>query len=86
MRPAGSHVPSHRSGASRDTPSPSWAHARPAEPHDDQRFYHRSCYRFNTLFPASFDDTHCSHCRHYLTARCPHIDEFLDDVEDLATE
>jgi hypothetical protein len=85
VRPSAAHVPTHRSGASREA-SPSWASPRPAEPRDDQRFYHRSCYKFNTLFPASFDDAHCSHCKHFLTARCPHIDEFLDDVEELAPE
>jgi hypothetical protein len=38
---------------------------------------------FNPSLRSNLNDTHCSHCRHYLTARCPHIDEFLDDVEDM---
>jgi hypothetical protein len=50
---------------------------------DDDRFIGRSCYVFNPSLRSNLNDTHCSHCRHYLTARCPHIDEFLDDVEEL---
>jgi hypothetical protein len=50
------------------------------------RFVNRSCYEFNRQLLPTWNDKHCSHCRHYLTARCPHIDEFLDDVEDLTPE
>jgi hypothetical protein len=50
------------------------------------RFQDRPCYLFNRSLPPAFDDRHCSHCRHYLTSRCPHIDEFIDDVEDLTGE
>jgi hypothetical protein len=53
---------------------------------DEDRFTNRPCYEFNRQLLPSWDDKHCSHCRHYLTARCPHIDEFLDDVEDLTPE
>jgi hypothetical protein len=56
------------------------------EPDDAERFVNRPCYEFNPQLRASWNDRHCSHCRHYLTARCPHIDEFLDDVEDLSPE
>lgn len=49
-------------------------------------FVDRPCYVFNGSLAAAYDDRHCMHCRFYLTARCPHIDEFLDDVEDLAPE
>ncbi|MGI0132135.1 MAG: hypothetical protein ACREDK_03440 [Thermoplasmata archaeon] len=62
---------------------------RPArsEPEDDKdRFVGRECYVFNPSLRATLDDTQCSHCRFYLTARCPHIDEFLDDVEELSPE
>jgi hypothetical protein len=55
-------------------------------PDEEERFVGRSCYVFNPLLGARLDDTRCSHCRFYLTARCPHIDEFLDDVEDLSPE
>lgn len=51
-----------------------------------ERFIGRDCYVFNPQLRPSLNDTHCSHCRFYLTARCPHIDEFLDDVEDLSPE
>ncbi len=53
---------------------------------DEDRFTNRPCYQFNHQLLPAWDDKHCSHCRHYLTARCPHIDEFLDDVEDLTPE
>jgi len=46
----------------------------------------RPCYEFNDDLHSAWNDRHCQHCRHYLTARCPHIDEFLDDVEDLTPE
>jgi hypothetical protein len=53
---------------------------------EEDRFIDRPCYEFNSQLLAGWNDRHCSHCRHYLTARCPHIDEFLDDVEDLTPE
>ena len=52
----------------------------------EDRFIGRPCYAFNVALRNTLDDTRCSHCRHYLTSRCPHIDEFLDDVEDLSPE
>ena len=56
------------------------------EEEDEDRFTNRPCYEFNGQLRPAWNDRHCSHCRHYLTARCPHIDEFLDDVEDLTPE
>ncbi|HTS33079.1 MAG TPA: hypothetical protein VMI55_03970 [Thermoplasmata archaeon] len=53
---------------------------------DEERFVNRPCYEFDRRLGVSFNDRHCRHCRHYLTARCPHIDEFLEDVEDLSPE
>jgi len=59
----------------------------PPEPAEDEtKFIDRPCYEFNRALSASWNDKRCEHCRHYLTARCPHIDEFLDDVEDLSPE
>jgi hypothetical protein len=52
----------------------------------DERFTNRPCYVFNHALRVGLDDTQCGHCRHYLTASCPHIDEFLDDVEELSPE
>ena len=46
----------------------------------------RPCYSFNRALPRAQDDARCRHCRHYLTASCPHIDEFIEDVEDLSPE
>jgi hypothetical protein len=56
------------------------------EPDEEERFVNRPCYEFNRQLRPAWNDKHCAHCRHYLTARCPHIDEFLDDVEDLTPE
>ncbi|MCI4330958.1 MAG: hypothetical protein L3K19_03830 [Thermoplasmata archaeon] len=53
---------------------------------DEDRFIGRPCYVFNPSLRMSLNDTRCAHCRFYLTAQCPHIDEFLDDVEDLSPE
>ena len=60
-------------------PAPSYA----SEEEGEDRFVNRPCYEFNGALAQGMDDSHCRHCRHYLTSRCPHIDEFLDDVEDL---
>jgi hypothetical protein len=60
--------------------------ARPPEEPEETKFFDRECYEFNRLLEASRNDRYCEHCRHYLTAHCPHIDEFLDDVEDLSPE
>jgi len=49
-------------------------------------FVDRECYVFNHALRIGLDDARCSHCRHYLTAACPHIDEFLEDVEELSPE
>ena len=57
-----------------------------SEGDEGERFVNRPCYEFNPQLRTAWNDKHCSHCRHYLTARCPHIDEFLDDVEDLSPE
>ena len=43
------------------------------EPADEEeRFTNRPCYEFNPQLRGAWNDRHCSHCRHYLTARCPH--------------
>jgi hypothetical protein len=52
----------------------------------EEKFVNRPCYEFNRALAREMDDRHCRHCRHYLTARCPHIAEFLDDVEDFDSE
>lgn len=58
----------------------------PSEEEEEDRFIGRPCYTFNRALRPTLDDTRCGHCAHYLTARCPHIDEFLDDVEDLTPD
>jgi hypothetical protein len=74
-------VPAHGPVASRPIPSPPFL-----EDDEEERFVNRPCYEFNDELTNLWNDRHCEHCRHYLTARCPHIDEFLDDVEDLTPE
>ncbi|MGC2034495.1 MAG: hypothetical protein WA761_03495 [Thermoplasmata archaeon] len=56
------------------------------EPAEPVPFEGRPCYSFNSQLHRGLDDTKCSHCKYYLTARCPNINEFLDDMEDLAPE
>lgn len=67
---------------------PTWKSPKESsEPADSEdRFRNRPCYVFNTALKTSFDDKRCDHCRFYLTASCPHIDEFIDDVEDLSPD
>ncbi len=72
-------VPAHRLPAIHDG-GPS------LEEEGEDRFIGRSCYTFNRALRGNLDDTRCSHCLHYLTARCPNIDEFLDDVEELTPD
>ena len=67
-------------------PTPLPREVRESADDGEDRFVGRSCYVFNPSLRTHMDDTRCSHCRFYLTARCPHIDEFLDDVEDLSPE
>jgi len=74
-------VPAHGPVASRPFPTPSLS-----DEDEEDRFIDRPCYEFNNDLTAMWNDRHCEHCRHYLTARCPHIEEFLDDVEDLTPE
>ncbi len=61
-------------------------HAGEPEEEEENRFVNRPCYEFNPLLRMAWNDRHCEHCRHYLTARCSHIEDFLDDVEDLTPE
>lgn len=42
-----------------------------------------NCYEFNRTLKRNFDDGRCEHCKKYLTTVCEHIDEFLEDIEDL---
>ncbi len=75
-------VPVHPPVPPRPLPYPN----EPEEEEDEESFVNRACYEFDHRLGVSFNDKHCRHCRHYLTARCPHIDEFLEDVEDLSPE
>jgi hypothetical protein len=52
----------------------------------EDKFRNRPCYVFNPSLKSTLDDKACGHCRYYLTAHCPHIDEFIDDVEDLSPD
>jgi hypothetical protein len=67
------------------TPSSLPPNLEEAEESED-RFVNRPCFVFNSALLPAWNDRRCEHCRYYLTARCPHIDEFLDDVDDLTPE
>lgn len=43
--------------------------------------YPLECYEFFTTLQKRFDDGLCEHCRKYLTVKCPHIDEFIEEEE-----
>jgi len=73
-------VPAHGPVTSRPFPTPVLGED------EEDRFINRPCYEFNDDLTTLWNDRHCEHCRHYLTSRCPHIDEFLDDVDDLTPE
>lgn len=70
-------VPLHPPGGTRLLP--------PTE-EPEPKFFDRSCYEFNRGLAPGLNDKFCTHCRHYLTSRCPSIDEFLEDVDDLSPE
>lgn len=40
------------------------------------------CYIFNPKLLSRYDDGACEHCIKYLTNRCPHIAEFVEDETD----
>lgn len=44
------------------------------------------CYVFNDSLDSILDDGDCEHCRYFLTTKCPHVDEFLEEVEDMEPE
>jgi len=41
------------------------------------------CYIFNDKLPKKQDDGKCIHCKYFLTLQCEHIDEFLEEVDEL---
>ena len=44
------------------------------------------CFQRHPHLSPEFEDLRCEHCANYLTMQCPHIDLFIDDVEDLEDE
>ena len=42
-------------------------------------FLGRDCYDFNTSLGKGMNDTACEHCEKFMTLRCPHIDEFIEE-------
>ncbi len=46
----------------------------------------RPCYVFNPILRKNMDDSACEHCRFYLTSRCPHLDEFMEDLDEMSPE
>jgi hypothetical protein len=52
------------------------------EEEDPDKYCNRECYVFNAKLEAPLDDKCCKHCKLYLTLQCPHINEFMDEVEE----
>jgi hypothetical protein len=52
------------------------------EEEEGDEFCNRECYEFNSKMGADLDDKCCRHCKKYLTLHCPHIKEFMDEVEE----
>ena len=46
-------------------------------------FCNRDCYDFNERLDRSKDDKCCVHCNLYLTLACPHLKDFMDDIDGL---
>lgn len=46
----------------------------------------RPCYVFNPILRKNMDDSACEHCRFYLTSRCPHLEEFMEDLDEMSPE
>lgn len=49
---------------------------------EPDKFCNRECYVFNVKIEGALDDKCCKHCKLYLTLQCPHINEFMDEVEE----
>jgi hypothetical protein len=49
----------------------------------ERKYYDRPCYVFNERLKGQLDDTGCSHCRFYLTTKCPSLGEFLEKMDEL---
>lgn len=73
-------VPSHHLG------SPKAGARTPPREDEEDKFINRPCYVFNPALRSGLNDARCSHCRHYLTSACPHIEEFLDDVDEMSPD
>ncbi|MEW5760717.1 MAG: hypothetical protein AB1779_08120 [Candidatus Thermoplasmatota archaeon] len=46
----------------------------------------KKCYEFNPKFEPSQDDMECEHCRKYLTTECPHLEDFMEVIDELEPE
>jgi cobalamin biosynthesis protein CobT len=53
-----------------------------SEDEDDAKLCNRECYQFNAKLSPELDDKCCKHCKLYLTLQCPHIKEFMDEVDE----
>ncbi len=53
---------------------------------EEQGFRGLPCYEFNPRLRDDLDDQGCAHCRLYLTTRCPHLPEFLQQIEESEVE
>jgi hypothetical protein len=53
------------------------------EDEDEGQFCGRDCYVFNVRLDKDKDDRCCIHCKMYLTLQCPHLSDFMDDIDGL---
>jgi len=51
--------------------------------HDTDSTEPLECYVFNDTLDEVLDDGACEHCKYFLTMKCPHIDDFIDEVEEM---
>lgn len=74
--------------ASRRPPMPSHLTSTDLEEEEEEEMPRkgRPCYVFNPILKRNLDDTACEHCRFYLTSRCPHLEEFMEDLEEMSPE
>jgi len=54
-----------------------------AEDDGIEPFCDRECYEFNGKLDRTLDDKCCTHCNLYLTLGCPHLKDFMDDIDGL---
>ena len=50
---------------------------------DEDEFRFRECYLFNEKIDEELNDERCTHCRKFMTLNCEHIEEFIEDEDEV---